>query len=66
MLSIITALKWKLIPLCALSALAGSAITITITNIIKVNEPVPIECLRPINDTFNQKRPTSSGHDKEY
>lgn len=60
---------WKLVMLGVLSALVGSAITITI---IKVREPAPIEC-PAINepsavgtDTFKRVAPHNSARNKEY
>lgn len=65
----ITLTVWKLVMLGALSAFAGSAITITI---IKTSEPAPIECpaiKEPSDvgtDTFRRVRPQNSARDKEY
>jgi len=63
MLSSITVTVWKLVLLGALSAFAGSAITITI---IKTSEPAPVEC--PVikepsdmgTDTFRHVSPQNS------
>jgi len=66
MLSLTSALKWKLVIVIAFSALIGSAITITTIKIIGFTENKCPIVEKSTENTFRRGPPINTGRDKEF